>query len=94
MTTSVAPKAYKNFVNGEWLESRSGKAFENRNPADTNDLIGLFAESTEEDVNLAVQAAKDAYRTWRLVPAPPPRGNSLSRRGSFWCGAKMILRAT
>jgi aldehyde dehydrogenase (NAD+) len=70
MTTAVAPKAYKNFINGEWLESRSGKAFENRNPADTNDLIGLFAESTEEDVNLAVQAAKEAYRTWRLVPAP------------------------
>ncbi len=70
MSSAVAPKAYKNFINGEWLESHSGKAFENRNPADTNDVIGLFAESSEEDVDLAVQSAQEAYRNWRLMPAP------------------------
>ncbi|HEV3219314.1 MAG TPA: aldehyde dehydrogenase family protein [Candidatus Acidoferrales bacterium] len=70
MTTAVAPKLYKNYINGEWQEARGGKAFENRNPANTDDLIGLFAESSEEDVNLAVDSAAEAYRNWRLTPAP------------------------
>jgi len=70
MATAVAPRIFKNFINGEWLESRSGKAYENRNPANTDELIGMFVSSTEEDVNAAVDAAREAYKTWRLVPAP------------------------
>jgi len=70
MATAVAPKVFKNFINGEWVESRSGKAYENRNPANTDELIGMFVSSNEEDVDLAVAAAKEAYKTWRLVPAP------------------------
>jgi aldehyde dehydrogenase (NAD+) len=70
MATAVMPKVFKNFINGEWVEARSGKAIENRNPADTDELIGMFADSTEEDVNNAVEAAKEAYKKWRLVPAP------------------------
>jgi aldehyde dehydrogenase (NAD+) len=61
---------FKNFINGEWVESRSGKAYENRNPANNDELIGMFVSSTSEDVNAAVDAAKEAYKTWRLVPAP------------------------
>jgi alpha-ketoglutaric semialdehyde dehydrogenase len=61
---------YKNYVNGEWVRSRSGETFENRNPADTDDLIGTFQESTEADLNAAVDAAHEAYQKWRLVPAP------------------------
>lgn len=70
MATAVAPRLFKNFINGEWVESRSGKAYENHNPANTDELIGMFVSSTEEDVNAAVDAAKEAYKTWRLVPAP------------------------
>jgi aldehyde dehydrogenase (NAD+) len=70
MATSVAAKVYKNFINGEWVESRSGQAYENRNPANTDELIGMFVSSTNEDVDAAVDAAKEAYKTWRLVPAP------------------------
>jgi alpha-ketoglutaric semialdehyde dehydrogenase len=70
MATAVIPKVYKNYINGEWTESRSNKAFENRNPANTDELIGMFPDSTEEDVNAAVDAAREAYKTWRLVPAP------------------------
>ena len=60
MATAVAPKVFKNFVNGEWTESRSGKAFENRNPANTDELVGMFVSSSKEDVNQAVDAAKEA----------------------------------
>src|SRR6202043_3792505 len=70
MATAVAPRIFKNFINGDWLESRSGKAYENRNPANTDELIGMFVSSTSEDVDAAVDAAKDAYKKWRLVPAP------------------------
>jgi aldehyde dehydrogenase (NAD+) len=70
MATAVMPKAFKNFINGEWVEARSGKAIENRNPANTGELVGMFPASTEQDVALAVDAAKEAYAKWRLVPAP------------------------
>src|SRR5258708_5927489 len=70
MGTSVAPRMFKNFINGEWVDSRSGKAYENRNPANTDELVGMFVSGTEEDANQAVDAAKEAYKKWRLVPAP------------------------
>jgi acyl-CoA reductase-like NAD-dependent aldehyde dehydrogenase len=70
MATSVAPRVYKNFINGEWVESRSGQAYENRNPANSDELVGMFVSSGNEDVDAAVDAAKQAYKTWRLVPAP------------------------
>jgi len=70
MATAVAPRIFRNFINGEWVESRSGKAYENRNPANTDELIGMFASSTAEDADAAVDAAKEAYKSWRLMPAP------------------------
>jgi aldehyde dehydrogenase (NAD+) len=76
---------YKNYINGEWVDSDSGERFENRNPADTNDLIGTFPSSTENDVDKAVAAAKEAYKGWRLVPAP-------KRAESFWKLADIMVR--
>src|ERR1700739_3315664 len=70
MATAAAPRIYRNFINGEWVESRGGKAYENRNPANTDELVGMFVSSTSEDVDAAVDAAKEAYKKWRLVPAP------------------------
>src|SRR5580704_4317119 len=70
MATQFAPKAYKNFINGEFTEARGGKGIENRNPANTDELIGIFPASTEADMTAAVDAAKAAYPAWRLTPAP------------------------
>ncbi|MCX6825801.1 MAG: aldehyde dehydrogenase family protein [candidate division Zixibacteria bacterium] len=61
---------YKNYIAGEWVRSRSGQTFENRNPADTDDIVGIFQKSTPGDVDDAIAAAKEAYKKWRLVPAP------------------------
>ena len=61
---------FNNYIDGRWVPSRSGKVFENRNPADQRDLVGLFQESTSEDASDAIAAAVRAYRSWRLVPAP------------------------
>jgi acyl-CoA reductase-like NAD-dependent aldehyde dehydrogenase len=70
MATAAVPRVFKNFINGEWVESRSGQVYENRNPANTDELLGMFVSSNAEDVNAAVGAAKEAYKSWRLVPAP------------------------
>src|SRR3989441_13188406 len=74
MATSGAPRMFKNFINGEWVESRSGRAYENRNPANTDELVGMFVSGTEEDANQAVDAAKEAYKKWRVGPAPERAG--------------------
>ena len=71
-------KIYKNFINGKWVESKSGETFENRNPANTDELLGLFQKSNEDDANEAIAAAAEAYKSWRLVPAPK-RGEILYR---------------
>ena len=42
--TAVRPKVYKNFIDGEWVESSTGQTFENQNPADTRDIVGIFQE--------------------------------------------------
>jgi alpha-ketoglutaric semialdehyde dehydrogenase len=73
---------YKNFIDGRWLTARSAKTFENRNPADRDDLIGLFPASSAEDVDAAVRAAQKAFNAWRLVPAPK-RGELLYRVGEL-----------
>src|SRR5262245_65474193 len=72
---------FKNYIDGSWVESRAGKTFENCNPANRHDSIGLFPASSLEDVNRAVQAAKKAFVGWRLVPAPK-RGEILYRVGA------------
>ena len=70
MATAVRPTVLKNFINGEWVDSSSGLAFEDRNPANTRELVGLFPRSTAEDVDAAVLAAAAAFEPWRLTPAP------------------------
>ena len=63
-------KTYKNFINGEWVPSKTGRTFDNINPADTRINLGRFQKSDAADVNAAVAAAKAAFDSWRLVPAP------------------------
>src|SRR5881227_3850047 len=63
-------KVFKNFIDGEWVESSTGETFENRNPADTRDVVGIFQRSAKADVDAAIDAAKKAFLKWRLVPAP------------------------
>jgi aldehyde dehydrogenase (NAD+) len=61
---------FKNFIDGEWVESASGKTFEDVNPADTREVVATFQHSNKADVDAAVDAAKRAFAKWRLVPAP------------------------
>ncbi|MBN1213709.1 MAG: aldehyde dehydrogenase family protein [candidate division Zixibacteria bacterium] len=85
-------KIYKNFINGRWVESGSGKTFENRNPANTDEVVGVFQKSNADDVEQALSAAAEAYKKWRLVPAPK-RGELLFRVASkLWERKEEISR--
>src|SRR3984893_7610068 len=90
MATAVVPRVFKNYINGEWSEAASGRAFENRNPANTDELIGIFPDSTPADVDAAVDAARAAFETWRLVPAPK-RGEILFRAAEILSKRKETL---
>src|SRR5438105_10080701 len=68
--TATRTRTYKNFIDGEWVEASTGDTFEDRNPADTRDVVGIFQKSGKADVHAAVDAAKRAFAKWRLVPAP------------------------
>jgi acyl-CoA reductase-like NAD-dependent aldehyde dehydrogenase len=73
---------YQNLIGGQWLPAANGKTILNLNPANHSDVIGAFPSSHAEDVALAVAAAKKAFATWRLVPAPK-RAEILVRAGNI-----------
>jgi aldehyde dehydrogenase (NAD+) len=73
---------YLNYIGGEWTNSASGEFFENRNPADRREVVGLFPKSNAEDVNRAVDAAREAADKWRRTPAPK-RAEMLFRLGEI-----------
>ncbi len=81
------PKKFQNFINGKWVDARSGKTFENRNPARWDEVVGTFPKSGKEDVDEAVRAARVAFEKWRLVPAPK-RGDIMRRVGDLMVAKK------
>jgi aldehyde dehydrogenase (NAD+) len=78
----VAHKTYQNLIGGQWVPSRSRKTFFNLNPARTDDVVGEFQASAAQDVDAAVAAASEAFKTWRLTPAPK-RAEILYRAGQI-----------
>jgi acyl-CoA reductase-like NAD-dependent aldehyde dehydrogenase len=61
---------FRNFIGGEWVPALSGETFPNVNPADTREVVGLFARSGQEDARRAVEVAREAQPKWAAVPAP------------------------
>ncbi len=75
--------AYRNFIHGEWLDAHDGATFEDRNPADHDDLIGAFPSSGAEETSAAVDAARAAFPAWS--------GLTGAQRGAFFYKAADIL---
>jgi aldehyde dehydrogenase (NAD+) len=84
------PQKFQNFINGKWVDAKSGKTFENRNPANWDEVIGIFPKSGKEDVDEAVKAARSAFEKWRLVPAPK-RGDIMRAIGDIMVARKEEL---
>ncbi len=71
----MSTQTYRNYINGEWVD---GPTFENRNPANTDELVGNFVKATPADVAAAADAAAAALPGWSNMNAPA-RGNLLSK---------------
>src|SRR6187431_2589224 len=69
----MTPETFGNYINGEWV---TGPTFENRNPANTDEVVGLFVKASAADVQRAAEAADAAFSGWASM-AGPARGNYL-----------------
>ncbi|EPR28468.1 Aldehyde dehydrogenase [Geobacillus sp. WSUCF1] len=78
MTVRTKQQTYLNYINGQWVPSASGKTEASLNPADIDDIVGYVQESSAEDVNAAVEAARRAQAAWRKLSGPK-RGEYLFR---------------
>ena len=80
-------KVFRNFIAGEWVEPSTGAYFENRNPADLNDVVGKFPLSNSTDVDRAVASARRGFALWKATPAPQ-RGDILRKTGDIMTARK------
>ena len=58
---------FENYIDGQFV---GGTTFENRNPADTSDVVGEFVLGTAADMAAAVDAASKALPAWSAMPGP------------------------
>jgi alpha-ketoglutaric semialdehyde dehydrogenase len=77
-----AVQNYGNYIAGEWRPAASGETMENRNPANRDEVIGLFASSGSDDVDAAIAAAEEAYRSWRFS-SPMTRAGILHKAANI-----------
>ena len=70
---------FQNYINGKWVEGRN--KFETINPA-TEELLAEVTQAENSDVEAAVNAATEAFKSWRLTPAPL-RGELLFKIGDI-----------
>ena len=73
---------YRNLINGEWAAAASGRTFENSNPADKREVLGLFPSSGADDVLQAVAAAHASLPAWRAT-SPLARGALLLKAAAL-----------
>jgi len=69
----MSPNRFGNYIDGVWVD---GPVFENRNPANIDEVVGLFTRGTAADIAAAAAAAERAHAAWSASPAPA-RGNYL-----------------
>ena len=80
----------KNFINGKWTDALDGRTLKSINPADTSDIVGIIPRSGQNDIDMAVAAARKAYEKWRLTPAPR-RGEIILKAAEMICKKKQEL---
>ena len=86
------PQKYPNYINGGWVES--AKTFENRNPANTDEIVGVFSKGSAADVTQAADAAARSFRRpgrrrmRRRAPSTCSKSPTFSRAASAIWPAK------
>ncbi|HZQ61111.1 MAG TPA: aldehyde dehydrogenase family protein [Casimicrobiaceae bacterium] len=74
--------SHLNFIAGEWRAAASGATFDDRNPADEDDLIGRFPDSDARDVDAAVEVVSQAWRAW-AAQGPEARAGVLEKAATI-----------
>ncbi|HUR47607.1 MAG TPA: aldehyde dehydrogenase family protein, partial [Candidatus Saccharimonadales bacterium] len=74
----MTTRQYQNFIAGEWVSAKSGKTYQNNNPADTREVVAQYAHSGAEEAQAAVAAAGKAFPGWSAT-TPVGRGRVLSK---------------
>jgi len=64
------PEAFANYINGHWVEPKTDNRHQRENPGNTDEIVCSFPDSGAQDVADAVEAAAEAFESWRFVPAP------------------------
>lgn len=90
---TATEETYRNYVDGEWIESESGETFDVINPASTTEVVATFQESTRADAAAAVEAAAAATDEWAATPAPE-RGAILQETSRILADRAEELTAT
>jgi alpha-ketoglutaric semialdehyde dehydrogenase len=78
----MTPLTCQNYIDGTWVNAVDEKTLESRNPACKHKIVAIFPSSSVADVDAAVNAARKAYRSWRLVP-PPARAEYIQKVGEL-----------
>ncbi|MBN2456355.1 MAG: aldehyde dehydrogenase family protein [Sedimentisphaerales bacterium] len=60
-------KEFKNYINGRWTASSDGQTFEQLNPANLEEVTGIWPASTHADARTAIEAAAKAYESWSVM---------------------------
>ena len=71
-------RSYQNFIGGESVGAKSGQTFQNRNPADTREVVAQYPSSASDEARQAVEAAVTAFPSWSAM-TPVARGRVLSK---------------
>src|SRR5699024_2415459 len=82
MVQNKEANIYRNLINGEWCNSANGQTLSSISPANKEEVIGYIQNSTEEDVNQAVKAAKSAKNDWKKVSGAE-KGNILYKAANI-----------
>ncbi|MEB3103607.1 CoA-acylating methylmalonate-semialdehyde dehydrogenase [Ferviditalea candida] len=69
MTTNTVVQTLKNYIGGQWVASASSQTEVVPNPA-TGEALAYVPLSNQEDLDKAVETAKQAYATWSKTPVP------------------------
>jgi succinate-semialdehyde dehydrogenase / glutarate-semialdehyde dehydrogenase len=83
-TRVVDAVPHKLYIGGEWRDAGGGGTLPVEDPA-TGEVLAEVADATHEDADAALQAATDAFATWRNVP-PRERGDILRRAYDLMMG--------
>ncbi|GKU83460.1 aldehyde dehydrogenase family protein [Niallia sp. NCCP-28] len=75
---SIKVDTYKNYINGVFVEAKGNETFTSINPANKEEIVGVFQASDKEDAMLAIEAAERAFSAWAKV-SPSKRAEILNK---------------